>query len=82
MISPVRGCSMDEVESERADRLREDASGGVPFPPCLSCRFSAYITCTQITAISNDFLGGPILITTCSFLMTHLKLQAASHCKI
>ena len=55
MNSPVRGCSMDEVESERADRLREDANGGVPFPPCLNCRFSAYITCTQTTAISNEF---------------------------
>ena len=42
---PARGCRTEEVESERADRLREGSSGGVPFPPGRTRRFSAYITC-------------------------------------
>jgi hypothetical protein len=66
--SPVRGWSMDEVESERADRLREDASGGVPFPPCLNCRFSAYITC----APSKLSLDRPVLIC---MVMPHMLIN-------
>ena len=49
---PARGCRIEEVESERADRLREGSSGGVPFPPGLTWRFSAYITCKQGHALS------------------------------
>ena len=43
------------MESERADRLREGSSGGVPFPPGLTWRFSAYITCKQGHALSAEF---------------------------
>ena len=51
---PARGCRIEEVESERADRLREGSSGGVPFPPGLTWRFSAYITCKQGHALSAE----------------------------
>lgn len=82
MNSPVRGCSMEEVESERADRLREDANGGVPFPPCLNCRFSAYITCTQTTAISSDFLVASSSSPHIHLPHDPLTLYARSHHKV
>lgn len=52
---PALGCRIEEVESERADRLREGSSGGVPFPPGLTWRFSAYITCKQGHALSAEY---------------------------